>query len=231
MTERPREPFRPGHYQTPQTPTRPKLPTYPRRDCYDWITLWTAIFGVVLICIGTGITAYQATVMRDELRSVARQQRAWIRIDASDPRLHFDEDGNVAILANVRLSNVGTIPSNLVRTNSNLTPISLYGDPGEYTESIAACPNFHIGGGYTLFPGESTEFLEAAFNILDSEDPQEFLFTVCAYYDIGDGQLHGLTTARYTLTNQTGGGFQVNMKDVPSSKITLERYFDVEPAE
>ncbi len=54
---------------------RYRAPQPNKRDAFDWITLNTAIVGVIVLCIYTGLTGYQAYLAKD---TAERQLRAYL---------------------------------------------------------------------------------------------------------------------------------------------------------
>ena len=67
-------------YRAPQ-PNKPG-------DAFDWITLNTAIVGVIVLCIYTGLTGYQAYLAKD---TAERQLRAYLSASFEWPDVFWGE--------------------------------------------------------------------------------------------------------------------------------------------
>lgn len=195
MLDRPRKPFRPGHYQTPKPPRDPERPKHAERDRYDWITLWTAIIGVFFVVVGTGVSAYQAIVMRRELASAVRQQRAWLRVDIEpDGDVTIDQAG-ARVPLKIRLTNVDSLPAVGVWTGVSLRafaalPIAF--DELPDVERGAMCDSkVFPGTGLAVFPGETVALTEVGMlsrkdiNAFDGKREMALAISACALY--GDG--------------------------------------------
>jgi hypothetical protein len=206
-----------------------------RRDLYDWITLWTAIIGVGLVCVGTGVTAYQAIVMREELRQSREQQRAWLKIE---PKLLtgliLSETQGAAVGATVIAENVGTVPATRVWVDIRLIPTPPPGDmrrvPGNGDKMKCEKVKFDSDLiGTTVFPGERTEVgihtpaadYRAVAAAMDEGGAMSIALVVCVSYDAG-GAGSRMTQGLYFLSKEKTGRLTLG-EYIPEDQLQFVR--------
>lgn len=160
MSDAGRRPFRPGYFKSEQAPSRAPPQRHAPRDFYDWLTLASAVVGVLLVCAGTGVSAYQALVMRQELDSVVAQQRAWLRVQ-------IEPDGPLAVRADgalvpvkIVLSNAGNLPAVGVWTDITAAPhiplqTANFDELPEVGGGSLCDGRVFPGSGLVVFPGET----------------------------------------------------------------------------
>jgi hypothetical protein len=89
---------------------RPKKADRPHRDRYDWITLWIAAVGVVVVVASTVFTAWQADLTRQQLETTSRRERAWVKATLRNGG-SVGPDGTVVPKLSLRIANVGALPA------------------------------------------------------------------------------------------------------------------------
>jgi hypothetical protein len=185
MTDRKRRPYRPGHYQAPNGAGHPHKPEHAKRDPYDWVTLVVAIVGVVVVCISTAISAYQAIITRSEVNHAINSQRAWVRVDIipkeeisfSRDRFYFPYD--------IVFTNSGSIPARYVVFDVE-AEISQFGTIKNIEAFLGKKCSATEGIGFNVFPGETvridrTVFIESGA-IRNGTDNPQLTIRICASY-------------------------------------------------
>lgn len=96
----------------PYTPHNQRKSKDNIRDSYDWITLGTAIVGVIVVAGSSLVSLWNTMLVRDQVRVMERDQRPWVElenIDIQSPLTLEPVGGRVDLRFN--LKNVGRSPA------------------------------------------------------------------------------------------------------------------------
>jgi hypothetical protein len=126
----------------------------PKHDAFEKTTLATAIVGIIILCIYTGLTGYQAYIAKD---TAERQLRAYISVIVEKhPDLNAAGPPETVLL----FKNVGQTPAYKVRARSIFSVL----DGGTFTDDEMKAVREYIdriqGFESVMFPGQ--EFRQSA---------------------------------------------------------------------
>lgn len=174
----------------------------------------TGVAGVVVVAISTCITAYQAIVMRNELKNTVDQQRAWVKVNAIPEAFFSDPKDGGEMMLRVKATNVGSVPAFGVKVGTALWP-----GPGPHSKikhnpygGNENCQRQEAGG-TVIFPSETVElFADNATApasdlryLADDQNHVSIMVIVCVTYQTGvNEELLRRTVASFAAVKRTG---------------------------
>jgi hypothetical protein len=210
-----------------------------RRDRYDWLTLWVATIGLVVVAASTAITAYQAYIGRQAVVVALAQQRAWLKteVKAEAPLAVWKEGGAVTYVS-LSAANVGPVPAIGVAFRAKLIPTPLGDYRPEVPRSFFEVCEGRLAKdlGQTVFPGETVgsplRYVSASTTPQDvskvaSDGKIGLILATCSAYLSGtDGAVHRTVKAYMVLDKsrmkQNPGVFEVSSSSVDLKNLSLE---------
>lgn len=211
-----------GHRFGPIWPFKKKPPKPPRyrrqrgeheRDRYDWITLWTAIAGVIIVALSTGITAWQAILTRQELNTLIAQDRAWLQLEPSVDTGLAIYSGGAFMGVSLKVKNVGTMPAYGAWGFARLYAVPAGDDVqgnAAWADDLCPAPQRYALGG-SIFPGETIDVFtnptmpsRAEVDTFENSKKEvKLILTFCVQYE----------TAEQPIPRQTGAAYLVRRTD------------------
>lgn len=184
-----------------------------KRDRYDWITLWVAIAGVIVVAVSTGITAWQAVLTRRELDSIMDNQRAWVSVE---PRLVSDigvwPTGQIYFELELVARNAGSLPAQWVRARGRVFVMGSVSEQRSPGSPLHTCGDILADEeGYTygpaVFPNQEATILpriewpsEAEARAATAgEETARYVLVLCTLYYTGRERELRLTGAIYSV--------------------------------
>lgn len=211
---------------------RPKA-LYPRRrqrqaqrenrDRYDWITLGTAILGVVIVAVTAGIAAYQSYLTREALTLSAMQQRGWLKLNPKfEYGIGINPRGGAYIPVEVMGQNVGTVPIRYAWGIAEVHALPTMKRPRDMkVDLFNRCPKIErYAFGETIYPNDTVDLgvdvkrwptRKEINEMADSDGMVNFAVVICAQYETGASTLPHRSFAIYQLMpkiiSKNGRGF------------------------
>jgi hypothetical protein len=168
-----------------------------RRDHYDWISLGTAVFGVVVVAATAGITAYQSYLTREALTLAATQQRGWLKLAPKfGSGLGIYPRGGAYIPFEVSGQNVGVVPIRYAWGVIEVHALPTLKDPRDLKiDLFKRCPKIErFSFGETIYPNDTIDLMMKVTHwpsrseidaMTDRDGNVNFAVVVCAQYETG----------------------------------------------